>query len=348
LRVIFYSLPARVLHVTQEIADAIEIESIRKIGADRPAIAVEFFGETAAFILAEEDVILVPVKGDECRLRLHGGAILSSVMNGRRLLTGGDDGCIVAVDEAGATECIFTDGKARWIDCLAASRSSSLAWSAGKQVYCRNAGGSEKIVQVPSSVGGLAFAPDESLLAIAHYNGVTLCELQNDYRLSELNWKGFHLDVTFSPDGQVLVTTMREPTLHAWQLADKKDVPMPGYPARVRSLGWTASGRFLATSGTDRLALLTFQMKDNPLSRMPLLLAPYSRLVAAVACHPNKEIAAVGYEDGLVLLVRIPDGAEIMVKAPDESTIAAMRWNAAGKWLGIASDSGQCRVISIK
>jgi WD40 repeat protein len=334
--------------VTQENADAIEIESIRKIDADRSAIAVEFFGETAVFVLADEDVVFVLVKGDERRVHLHDGAILSSVMNGGRLLTGGDDGRIVAVDEAGATECIFTDHKARWIDRLAAGRGGSLAWSVGKEVYCRTAGGSEKIVQVPSSGGGLAFAPDESLLAIAHYNGVTLCEPQSDHRLSALSWKGSHLEVTFSPDGQVLVTAMREPTLHAWQLADKKGVPMPGYPTRVRSMDWTASGRFLTTSGSDRLTLLTFQTQDNPLARMPLLLAPYRRLVAAVACHPIKEIAAVGYEDGLVLFVRIPDGAEIMVKAPDESTIAAMRWNADGSRLGIASDSGQCRVISIK
>jgi WD40 repeat protein len=151
--------------------------------------------------------------------------------------------------------------------------------------------------------------------------------------------------VTFSLDGQVLVSTMREPTLHAWQLANQKDLPMPGYPSRVRSVDWTASGRFLATSGSDRLTLLTFQTQDNPLARMPLLLAPYRRLVAAVACHPTKEIAAVGYEDGLVLLVRIPDGAEIMVKAPDDSPITAMRWYEIGTRFGIASESGRCRII---
>lgn len=334
--------------MTQESADAIEIESIRKIDADGSAIAVEFLGKTAAFVLTEEHVLLIPAKGDERRLRLHEGAILSSATDGKWLLTGGDDGRIVAVDEAGETKCIFTDDKSRWIDRLAATRGGCMAWSAGKQVFCRVAGGPEKIIPVPSSVGGLAFARDASLLAIAHYNGVTLCEPRSDHRLSELSWKGSHLDVTFSPDGQVVVSTMREPTLHAWQLADKKDLPMPGYPARVRSLDWTASGRFLATGGSDRLTLLTFQTQDNPLARMPLLLAPYRRLVAAVACHPIKEIAAVGYEDGLVLLVRIPDGAEIMVKAPNDITISAMRWNDIGTQLGIASESGPCRVFSMK
>ncbi len=334
--------------MTLESSDAIEIESIRKIDADRSAIAVEFFGETAVFVLAEREVIFVPAKDGERRLQLHDGAILSSATSGKLLLTGGDDGRVMAIDEDGAIQCVFTDDKASWIDRLAASRDCSNAWSIGKQVFYHPAGGSEKIIQVPSSVGGLAFARDGTVLAIAHYNGVTLYKTQGDHPPAQLNWKGFHTAVTFSPDAQILVSTMREPTLHAWQLADKKDLPMPGYPTCVRSFDWTASGRFLATSGSDRLTVLTFQTQDNPLARTPLLLAPYRHLVVAVACHPTKEIAAVGYEDGLVLLVRIPDGAEIVVKSPDGSPISAMRWNETGTQLGLASESGHYRVFSVR
>lgn len=333
--------------MTPESADAVEIDNIRKLDADGSPVAVEFFADTAAFVLAEESVLFVPPSESEYRLPLHKGAILSSASDGRRLLTGGDDGRIVAVDEAGAATCIFADGKARWIDHLTAGHGKSVAWSVGKQVVCRASDGRQDAVQVPSSVGGLAFARDGSVLAIAHYNGVTLWEPQSDKPPFELAWKGSHLGVIFSPDGKVLVSAMREPTLHAWQLDEKKDLPMPSYPARVRSLDWTASGRFLATSGSDRLTLLSFDLQDNPLARMPLLLAPYRRTVVAVACHPTKEFAAVGYEDGLVLLVRIPAGDEILLKAPDESPISAMRWNASGALLGIGSENGPCRVISI-
>lgn len=67
-----------------------------------------------------------------------------------------------------------------------------------------------------------------------------------------------------------------------------------------------------------------------------------------MACHPTKEIVAIGYDDGLVLLVRIPDGAEIMIKPPDGRSILVMRWNAMGAQIGIALESGQCRVVSLK
>jgi WD40 repeat protein len=334
--------------VTQESADGIEIGSIRKFDAGESVIGVDFLDTTAAFILAEENVVIVPIAGGERKLRLHDGAILCSATDGERLFTGGDDGRVVATDQVGVSEAFFADDKRRWVDRLAVMHGGNIAWSIGKQVICRAFGEPEQVIQVPSSVGGLAFARDASVLAVAHYGGVTLIERGSKHPLSVLSWKGSHLDVMFSPDGEILVTTMREPTLHAWRLTDKQDLPTPGYPARVRSLDWTASGRFLATAGSDRLTLLTFWSEDNPLARMPLLLAPYRRLVAVVACHPTKEIAAVGYEDGLVLLVRIPDGAEIMVKAPDDKIISAMRWNKVGTQLGIASENGYCRVLSMK
>ena len=66
-----------------------------------------------------------------------------------------------------------------------------------------------------------------------------------------LEWKGSHLDVTFSPDGRFLVTAMQEPTLHGWRLADGKHMRMSGYAAKVQSMSWSADGKWLATSGAD-------------------------------------------------------------------------------------------------
>ena len=59
--------------------------------------------------------------------------------------------------------------------------------------------------------------------------------------------------MTFSPDGKFLVTAMQEPTLHGWRLADRKDMRMAGYTAKVRSMAWTPGGKWLATSGAEQL-----------------------------------------------------------------------------------------------
>jgi WD40 repeat protein len=331
--------------VTDDSENEVQIETIRRVKADRPAIAVAFLGDMAAFVLEEADILLVAAGIDERKTNVHDGALLCASSDRTKLFTGGDDGRIVVTDAAGDTQCVFEQPDGRWIDHLAVLPSGLSAWSAGKQVYYRREGQPDTVIQVPSSVGGLCFCASGSLLAIAHYNGVTLCDLQQDNTSSTLDWKGSHLDVSFSPDEKVLVTAMREPTMHGWRLEGRKDLPMPTYPVRVQSMSWTADGRFLATSGSDRLTLLPFQMDDNPLAQMPLLLAPYRTLATRVACHPNKSIVAVGYDDGLVLLVRVPDGAEIMIKAPDDNSISAMQWSATGSQLGIATESGECRCI---
>ena len=107
-----------------------------------------------------------------------------------------------------------------------------------------------------------------------------------------------------STDGRFVITSMQEPTLHGWRLADRKDMRMSGYGARVRSLGWSVGGKWLATSGSTQLILWPFQGKDGPMGKTPRILAPTEVQAEVVACHPKQEVVAVGYADGLVLLSR--------------------------------------------
>jgi WD40 repeat protein len=256
-------------------------------------------------------------------------------------VTGGDDGQVCATAPDGTTRVVARDGKRRWIDQVALG-DDLLAWSAGKQVFVQ-AQGEPRALDLPSSARGLAFGPD-GVLAIAHYNGVTLWHAREG-AINLLEWKGLHLNVKFSPDGRFLVSTMQEPAIHGWHLADKTSFPVPLYPERVRSIDWSFSGRWLATSGSERLVLIPFDMA-NPMSRMPLLLAPYQVRVAAVACHPARDVVAVGYADGLTLLVRVPDGAEILLKNP-ASSISALAWSGNGDQLAIACADGTGRVLDL-
>ena len=181
------------------------------------------------------------------------------------------------------------------------------------------------MLDVPSTVGGLAFAPKGFRLAIAHYNGVTLWYPNAQSEPEKLEWKGSHLGARVSPDGKFVVTTMQEPTLHGWRLADRKDMRMSGYGARVRSLGWTAGGKWLATSGSTQLILWPFQGKDGPMGKTPRMLAPAEAQAEVVACHPKQEVVAVGYADGLVLMVRIEDGAEVLARKPGGAPVTRAR-----------------------
>jgi WD40 repeat protein len=327
------------------------VERTRPVKADAPIVGAHFFGNTAVLVLGDEALLLVPRQGDMRSLPVHGGAILSSSADAERLITGGDDGKVVATGADGASTTIATDPKRRWIDHVAAGPSGAVAWSAGKQVFVRTAkkgsDGEERTLELPSTAGGLAFAPKGLRLAIARYNGLSLWFPNAQSAPEQLEWKGSHLGVTWSPDGKFAVTSMQEPMLHGWRLADGKDMRMSGYGARVRSLDWSAGGKWLATSGSTQLILWPFQGKDGPMGKQPRIVAPTEAQADVVACHPKQEVVAVGYADGLVLLVRIDDGAEVLAHKPAGAPITALAWSAAGGLLAFGTEDGEAGVIDL-
>jgi WD40 repeat protein len=323
------------------------VDKTRLVSAGVPVVAVHFLDRTAAFVLGEEVVLLVSEKGDERRATAHSGGILSATGDGERVVTGGDDGKVVATSADGQSTIIATDEKRRWIDHVAAGPDGAVAWSAGKTAFVRTGRGDIRSLEVPSTVGGLAFAPKGLRLAVAHYNGVSLWFPNVQAPPQKLEWKGSHHDVAYSADGFFLVTAMQEPALHGWRTADGKHMRMTGYSARVRSFGWTASGKWLATSGSEQLVLWPFQGKDGPMGKTPQMYAAFAVRAIAVACHPRQEVVAVGYADGTVLLVRIDDGAEVLAKKPGLASISALGWDSTGTLLAWGAEDGAAGIIDL-
>jgi WD40 repeat protein len=319
------------------------VERTRAIRAGAPVVAVHFLGRTPVFVLGEE-TLLFAADGEERRVSVHAGGILSAAADGRRIVTGGDDGKVMATGADGATVAVATDAKHRWIDHVALGPDGAVAWSAGKTAFVRTGKGVERALEVASTVGGLAFAPKGFRLAVAHYGGVSLWFPNAQAAPELLTWKGSHLGVTFSPDGRFLVTSLQEPALHGWRIADHAHMRMTGYPTRVRSIGWTAGGAWLASSGADALILWPFQAKDGPMGKQPRMLAPLPPKVTAVAAHPKQEVVAVGYGDGTVLLVRIDDAAEVVARHPGNGAVSALAWDAAGDNLAFGTEDGEAGV----
>src|SRR6478736_1274175 len=315
-------------------------DKVRPLAVGMAVTSVHFLGETAVFVGAEESAAIVNADGEISRVDIHGGAILCTVSDGERIVMGGDNGKVVALDARGEVALLATDPKRRWIDNVALHPDGAVAWSAGKTAFVRSGKGEEKSFDAPSTVGGLAFAPKGLRVAVAHYNGVTLWFPNMAAKPEFLEWAGSHLAVTFSPDNKFLVTAMHEPALHGWRLADNRHMRMSGYPGRVRSMSWSAGGKGLATSGADTVIVWPFAGKDGPMGKEPAMLAPLQARVSAVACHPRQEILAAGYGNGTVLMVRMSDGAEILVRRNNDVPISALGWNASGTLLAFSDEAG--------
>jgi WD40 repeat protein len=322
------------------------VERTRPVAAGGAIVATHFLGRIGIFVLGEEAMMFAGPEGEPRRVAIHDGAILASAADNKRIVSGGDDGKVAETNAKGETRALATDAKHRWIDHVALGPGGAVAWSAGKTVFAQ--GKKLRELAAPSTVGGLAFLPKGLRLALAHYNGATLWFPNAPEAPAEkLEWKGSHLGVTVSPDGRFLVTTMQEPMLHGWRLSDGKHMRMSGYATRVTSLAWTASGDWLATSGAAQLILWPFQGKDGPMGKEPRILAPSEHRVTVVAAHPGQEIVAAGFENGMVLLVRIADGAEILARKPAAAPATALGWSADGQLLAFGTEDGDGGIIDL-
>ena len=322
-------------------------DRVRRIETGATVVGVHFLGETPVFVLGEEALLFAGEEAER-RVVVHKGAILASACDGERIVTGGDDGTVVATTADGAHAIVAADDKKRWIDQLALGPDGAVAWSAGKTAHVLTGKREERRFEAPSTVAGLAFAPKGFRLAIGHYNGCTLWfPNATGTAPQKLEWKGSHLGITVSPDGRFVVTTMQEPMLHGWRIADGQHMRMSGYSARVRSLSWTAGGEFLATSGSEQLILWPFDGKNGPMGRQPTLLARREARVTVVAAHPRQPVVATGYHDGAVMLVRIDDGALILARQGDGEPVSALGWDANGQTLGYGTETGRAGLLRL-
>ncbi len=322
-------------------------DKVKPVALGMAVTSAHFLKDRVAFVGGEESVVFLDAKGEITKVAVHSGGILSAASDGARLVMGGDDGKVVALDAKGEVSLLATDPKRRWIDAVALHPDGAFAWSAGKTAFAKSGKTEEKSIEVPSTVGGLAFAPKGLRIAIAHYNGATLWFPNMAATAEFLPWAGSHLGVTFSPDNKFLVTAMHEAALHGWRLADNKHMRMTGYPGRVRSMSWTAGGKALATSGADTVILWPFASKDGPMNKQPAMLAPLQARVTVVACHPKQDVLAAGYEDGTVMMVRMEDGAEILARGNGTPAVAALAWNAKGTLLAFADETGEGGLLTL-
>ena len=320
--------------------------TIAPLDLDGHCVAAAFIGDIPVFALAEGT--LHWLDHGEKSASLHDGLLTATIsLDGKSLLTGGEDGKIMAFSPDGSSTELADLGR-KWITSIAAGPQGAVAFASGRNATVRFADGRTKDFSCPRSVEGVAFAPKGMRLGIARYNGTTLYFPATEGKPVELEWAGAHTGITFSPDGNFLVTAMQENALHGWKLADGRDMRMSGYPAKVKSFSWSARGRWLATSGAPAAIVWPFSGKDGPMGKAPVELGTRGTvMVTSVACHPTDEIVAIGYHDGMVLAGRIADQKEVLLRRPGKGAISSMGWDAEGKRLAFGTETGDCGVIDI-
>lgn len=314
-------------------------------------LAAAFLGEVPVFALASGEV--VRLDHGTHRHQLHDGLLAATTTpDGTALVSGGEDGKVVRLDAEG-NEITLRGTARKWVTAVAAGPQGAVAFAEGRMATVLLADGTERTFEQARTIEALAFAPKGLRLAMARYNGVALAFVHGSAPPLEFEWKGAHTQVTFSPDGRFLVTSMQENALHGWKLdgkpgGEQRHMRMTGYPAKVKSLSWSNKGKWLASSGAPSSIVWPFSSKDGPMGKAPLELGQRAdTMVTAVACHPVEDLVAIGFGDGMVLAVRMADSKEALLRRPGQGEITALAWNAQGRLLAFGSQAGDCGVIDI-
>lgn len=321
--------------------------TVAPLDLDGHCIAAAFLGEVPVFALA--DGTIHRLDNGHKHAAVHDGLLCAvKTPDGKKLATGGEDGKVMATEANGmATERANLKGK--WVTAVAAGPSGAVAAATGKTATVIFIDGKQKAFTHERSVEGIAFAPKGLRIAIARYNGATLRWAMTDAPPLELEWKGAHTGVFFSPDGAYLVTTMQENALHGWRLTDQRHMRMTGYPAKVKSWSWSHRGKWLATSGAPAAIVWPFSGKDGPMGKAPLELGTRGdQMVTAVAFHPAEEILAIGYGDGMILAARAADAKEVLLRRPGKGSVTSMDWDSGGFRVAFGTEAGDCGVIDIR
>ncbi len=303
-------------------------------------------GRIAAVALLDGTVQLLNLDtGEDKRVNAHpNSSPLSMCLDGDGLtfLSSGDDGRVVHFGWNNVpTEIAAQKGK--WIDHVAANEKLR-AYSCGKNVYLI---GRDEPFTHPSSVGGLAFAPNGKRLAVAHYNGLSLWWTNSkEAKPQILEWKGSHLHTLWHPNGDYVMTSMQENALHGWRMKDMGELRMAGYPNKIHSMSFSYRGKWLVTSGAEQVICWPFQ-GTGPQGKPPLVLGiPEGAPVTVVAAHPKDDMTAAGYASGRVILALLEDRLPIELLPPNGESVAALAWSPDGRNLVCAHSNGNISLFT--
>ncbi len=290
---------------------------------------------------------------DFTRTTVHEGAILAlgtdTVSAG--WITGGDDGRFNRIRPDGTEALIATHGM-RWVETVASftdGKTNLLACGVGKKAIVYNARNEVvKSFEHPSTVTGVVFDPKGKRVAASHYNGASVWFVASRSDTPrKLEWKGSHIGLTMSPDGDCVVTAMQENALHGWRLSDNQHMRMSGYPSKTRALSFTRGGKWLATSGADSIVLWPF-FGGGPMGKPPTELAGGDGITCnIVAAHPKDELIAAGFADGLVIIADIASARILPIAAPGRGPISALCWSPDGSHIAFGTETGFAAVVDL-
>lgn len=256
--------------------------------------------------------------------------------DGRTLVTGGNDGMLVAWDlatgessrhhahEASEDRGLIGAHQAK-VESCAIHPDGTTVLSAGSdgRLKLSRIGSWEEIWVVESKIGlaVCAVGPDGATAAASNdEGGVSVFGLERGEKMGTLRGHTYVVwDCAFSPDGRHLVTAAWDSTLKVWDLSavEEGSASITGHAGKTTGCGFDAGGRSLATAGDD-MRVMMWDPEDGS--------------------HRATLVPASGRIEGLNGIAVSPDGS--LVATPGQAPQTG-DWGSAILWDATAGDGTQ-------
>ena len=120
------------------------------------------------------------------------------------------------------------------------------------------------------------------------------------------------------------------------------------FPSPVRNTAFSEAGNALVTSGAFRLVSWdSGDLPENDHPGTPLTTGKAGFVVInAIAAHPERNLVATGYANGLVAIASIGIAEEMMLHQEKNTEVESLSWSKTGEHLAIGYASGKAAIAT--
>jgi WD40 repeat protein len=247
-----------------------------------------------------------------------GGALcIAYSPDGTRALSGGQDERVRLLDAATGATLRELDGGGGWVAHAVWPIGDRFATAAGTRVRFWTLDGelAGEVSRHASTVTSLFWSPVTGW-GSACYGGVQFLDVTKSAPTKRLPYRGAILVAEPSPDGKLFATGNQDASVRYWDLAERNDASLTGYPGKVRTLCWGAVGPLLATGGGANIVVWRCEGR-GPVGTAPLKLTGHNARVTALAFLDGGRTLVSAGEDGRICQWLLGENGELTCVAHD-------------------------------
>lgn len=232
----------------------------------------------------------------------------------------------------------------------AVPQSKSVALASGNRLRLVAEEGGAEVASVDLShdVSRIALSVDGQLLACCGAGQVTVVSVKDLAARTPISCPGEIADLSWSACGRWLVTGCKDKALTLVDVQAGQSDRIVDFPDAVRAVEFSSGPDVLVAAGAFRV--VGWEMPDLPFGdhegQTVETGKPGLTLVDLIAIHPTRDLCAVSYANGLVVICRIGHPDEMLLREGIGAAVTALAWSDDGEHLAIGGADGSLSIAT--